>query len=358
MSSFLFADDSEFFDAVKNNDPEQVIFLILQGQEINICDEEIDMSDVVCFPPVYYAVINGYIEITEILIKAGANVNEVIPLGPLPPYPYSLVVYALMNGQDEMADFLMQQGANPEDIQKYYQYYFDKYVSQNDITSVQKILENGRFEIEHGLLFYLQYQGGSVAMQQIINNSLPGFRYDNSQLLNALLELEGENFHSRFSIPKPVFPIADSFLKDDNNPLRYNEEKAFDNELSTSWVEGVEGPGIGEKIAFAIEQTADQISIFPGYGEDQYYLPNNRLKKAVLTIYAYQYIIPQTGDAYTVEKLISWELEFNDSQSFQNFPISIPETDFESIYFGVLEIREVYPGTRWDDTCIAEIRIR
>ncbi len=352
MSSFLFADDSELFDAVKNNDPEQVMDLILKGANVNIHDE-------MYLPPVYYAVINGYIEVTEILINAGVDVNMIVyPEGPHPPYPYSLVVHALMNEQDEMADFLLQQGANPEDIQKYYQYKFDYYVSKNDISSLQEILENGRFEIVPDLLFYLQYKNGSTIMQRILSDSMPGFQFDNSQLLNALLALEGENFHSRFSIPKPVFPIADSFLKDDNNPLRYNEEKAFDNELSTSWVEGVEGPGIGEKIAFAIEQTADQISIFPGYGEDQYYLPNNRLKKAVLTIYAYQYIIPQTGDAYTVEKLISWELEFNDSQSFQDFPISIPETDFESIYFGVLEIREVYPGTRWDDTCIAEIRIR
>ncbi len=356
-SGFLFADDSELFDAVKNNDPKQVMFLILQGQEINICDEEVDMSDTFCLPPVYYAVINGYIEITEILIKAGVNVNKVINLGPMPAYRYSLVLHALKNGQDEMVEFLLQQGANPDDFQDYYQYNFDYYIDKDDITSVREILESDRFEIEPGLLFYLQYQGGSAAMQQILNDSLPGFRYDNSLLLNALLGLEGEDFHSRFSIPKPVFPIADSFLKD-NNPLRYNEEKAFDNDLSTSWVEGVEGPGTGEKIAFAVEQTADQISIFPGYGDDQYYLQNNRLKEAVLTIYAYQYIVPQSGDGYTVKKLASWELEFDDTQSFQDFPITIPEMDYESIYFGVLEIREVYPGIRWDDTCIAEIRIR
>jgi hypothetical protein len=60
-----------------------------------------------------------------------------------------------------------------------------------------------------------------------------------------------------------------------------------------------------------------------------------------------------------VEKIWRRELAFDDAPSYQGFYISVPDIERQyEFFFGVLEIREVYPGTRWDDTCIAEIKVR
>ena len=46
----------------------------------------------------------------------------------------------------------------------------------------------------------------------------------------------------------------------------------------------------------------------------------------------------------------------------QRFPLDLAEASKQLDEFapeellGVLEIRDVYSGTKWDDTCIAEIR--
>ena len=70
-------------------------------------------------------------------------------------------------------------------------------------------------------------------------------------------------------------------------------------------------------------------------------------------------MVPQTGVDYTVEKLQSWDLRFADSRGFQVSSISVPDLrNPDNFYFGVLEIREVYPGSRWDYTCVAEIEVR
>ena len=60
---------------------------------------------------------------------------------------------------------------------------------------------------------------------------------------------------------------------------------AFDNSLANSWVEGIDGPGIGQKIAFRIGYDAYQIEIVPGYGEESFFTSNNRVKKAELRFY-------------------------------------------------------------------------
>lgn len=165
---------------------------------------------------------------------------------------------------------------------------------------------------------------------------------------------------------------ASSCLADKKDPGKYCPEKAFDNDLSTSWVEGKEGQGLNEKLAFHIKKNINSISILPGFGNAKYFKMNNRVKKAVLSIYKINMASPSELDiiGYNIEKLIKTiTLDFKDEMKMQSFDIGIGEVGkfiepwkggntVECGYVGVIEIIEVYPGIKWNDTCIAEIVIK
>ena len=90
-----------------------------------------------------------------------------------------------------------------------------------------------------------------------------GDQYDRFENHKALL---------RFRWPKGVpcsrslnlRSLGGSFLREEKPPLRYSEKIGFDNDLSTSRVEGKEGPGIGERIAFDVPPLPRKIAVFPG----------------------------------------------------------------------------------------------
>jgi hypothetical protein len=149
---------------------------------------------------------------------------------------------------------------------------------------------------------------------------------------------------------------------------KYNPAKAFDRDIRTSWVEGKPDDGIGEKIAFHVS-TIDWIRIMPGFGVQKYFKMNNRLKKARISIYETREIaVHQYDTEYSFGKLVKTTiLNFKDDMFMQKFYIGITEerkfkpkysTSLEDYgYIAILEIIEVYRGTRWRDTCIAEIEV-
>jgi hypothetical protein len=156
---------------------------------------------------------------------------------------------------------------------------------------------------------------------------------------------------------------ATSSLKD-----KYNPGKAFDKDIRTSWVEGKPDDGIGEKIAFHVS-SIDRIKIMPGFGVPKYFKMNNRLKKARLSVYETKEIaVHQYDTEFSFGKLVKTTiLNFRDAMFMQEFYIGITEarkfkpkygTSLEDYgYIVVLEIVAVYGGTRWRDTCIAEIEV-
>jgi hypothetical protein len=149
---------------------------------------------------------------------------------------------------------------------------------------------------------------------------------------------------------------------------KYNPSKAFDGDIGTSWVEGKPDDGIGEKIAFHVS-TIDRIRIMPGFGVSKYFPMNNRVKKASLYIYETKDLaVHQYDTEYSFGKLRKTiTLNFRDAMVMQEFPVGMTEarkfkprysTSLEDYgYIVVLEIVEVYRGTRWRDTCIAEIEV-
>jgi hypothetical protein len=154
---------------------------------------------------------------------------------------------------------------------------------------------------------------------------------------------------------------ASSYLKDKKSPDRYAPFRAFDGKLETSWVEGKKGDGLGEKLAFSLKGAPVKIRIMPGFGIKKYFKMNNRVKTATLTIYAIKTILAhQCGEDYMIGDIVSKKrLNFQDSMTMQEFDTGLSGTEQKGIaetgLIAVLEIHSVYKGTKWRDTCIAEI---
>lgn len=110
-----------------------------------------------------------------------------------------------------------------------------------------------------------------------------------------------------------------------------------DGDTSTPWEEGVEGDGIGEQITYEPESGTklQVIRIYPGNGRsDKAFQENNRPKAITLEI---------DGKKQT--------LNFDDAGHFYTFSSKKPVTAKQV----KLIIDSVYPGSKWQDTCISEV---
>ncbi len=135
-----------------------------------------------------------------------------------------------------------------------------------------------------------------------------------------------------------------SELEDPQYPGLYTGWHVFDGDPVTSWVEGQEGAGLGEGIALGfgvpLERKLQRIEIMPGFFHPSYWKANNRIKN--LDVKARSI----TGEEITVQA------EFEDVMKAQ--PIDIGLYGVISLEFTV---KEVYPGDKWNDTCIAELKL-
>lgn len=116
----------------------------------------------------------------------------------------------------------------------------------------------------------------------------------------------------------------------------YEAANALDGRLMTAWVEGVDGPGLGEWIRcdFDREVTLRHISIAPGYFKSpQIWARNNRLASAVF------YFSDGTSRSFS----------FDDRMEEQMLDVGAVRTSWVRI-----EIKEVFAGTD-PDTAISQL---
>lgn len=122
------------------------------------------------------------------------------------------------------------------------------------------------------------------------------------------------------------------------NGIEYSPENLKDNRTGRPWVEGVPGDGVGEKIFLTYERYPSEgfshlllSNGFVSYGNPSLYGKNGRLKRI--------------------------RVEDRESEFFQEFAIEdtpnyqILELD-RPLKTITVEILEVYPGSRWEDTCV------
>jgi LysM repeat protein len=136
---------------------------------------------------------------------------------------------------------------------------------------------------------------------------------------------------------------ASSFLPTDRWG-QYQPWMATDGALGTAWTEGVAGSGVGQWIMLSFPGTIEvhSISMDVGYDENaDIFYKNNRIKRATL--------IFSTGEQI--------ELGFADRRGMQEIPlVRAPGPNIQTTYVKVV-INEVFPGWKYDDTCLAEIEV-
>jgi hypothetical protein len=119
---------------------------------------------------------------------------------------------------------------------------------------------------------------------------------------------------------------------------------AIDGLKETAWVEGVSGPGVGEWIQLTFPSAIEVHALGADIGFDKdadLFAKNNRIKKAALVF--------SNGEQVT--------LDFDDARGLQTFVLArAPGPSIQTTSVRMI-IEGVYPGTRYDDTCLAEIEI-
>ena len=136
--------------------------------------------------------------------------------------------------------------------------------------------------------------------------------------------------------------VASSELRSQGS-ASYRVSNINDWNHETAWVEGVSGYGIGQWIEFQnleVEGTFTAIQILNGYVKsDKAWSENARVKR--LKVYC-------NGKPICI-------LELQDSRSLQSFNVNNLLGSVRYIKNLRFEILEVYPGTKYQDTVIAEI---
>jgi len=189
----------------------------------------------------------------------------------------------------------------------------------------------------------------------------------------------------------------------------YEPGNLFDTDPGTCWVEGAEGDGIGESVTFVVNEPVESLTLVNGFARSpSLFEKNNRVKRVSISFLA-AYTAPGLVTEldyylYFAREHVGPEIELEDTPEPQSFEILISSEQQEQFLwqtfiafagehpdfavhikedlclsedatvrelenyrdeifaaFGMsclkLEIREVYRGSRYRDTCISEIEL-
>lgn len=136
----------------------------------------------------------------------------------------------------------------------------------------------------------------------------------------------------------------------------YASIRAVDGDPATAWVEGATGPGEGEVLFVALPKGA--VEIWAGYGKSASLHAKNARPKEVEVILAGagQPVYTQSAVMYSENPVLGRQkVVLQDVNGYQ--PLSLPDVPegAEPAFLGI-RILSVYPGEKWQDTCISEIR--
>ncbi|MDF1849634.1 MAG: hypothetical protein P1U85_02290 [Verrucomicrobiales bacterium] len=148
----------------------------------------------------------------------------------------------------------------------------------------------------------------------------------------------------------PIRVSASTTLKDETFPHAFSPDYLLDAKKETVWVEGVNGHGIGERITFSFDMTdrkpqdtdlgINSVSIINGYPEtDELWQANSRVKR--LHVY--------------YDNVLVESIELADIPTYQQFDLPRYVFTTGEIHEVSFEIAEVYPGSRFEDTVLADV---
>jgi ankyrin repeat protein len=297
----------------------------------------------------------------DTLFKQGANVNGVFD-----PETGDTYLHAAAARLDAvLAAFLLDHGAK-------------LYLRNNGgdtavcLAAVEKSLELVTFLIDHGADINEVSAGAATSLQiPLVSRSMGNFSLDPSALTAYLIAQGSEFFilgndgyqiagyeagmygwdRTLVSVPKSMVEkytgiprtqavirtvYGSNFLVNDKDYYMYHPARAFDNDPATAWLDGEDGPGVGQGIGLSLDRkiTADEITIAGGYFDARWFKDNNRVKRIRVVLNG-----------------ASFSFDLDDAMMSQTFKLGKPVT-FNYAFFIV---EDVYRAEKSNDTPIAEI---
>lgn len=155
--------------------------------------------------------------------------------------------------------------------------------------------------------------------------------------------IESEPQVSSHALTKAFDSLTASSTLQPSGSITYFPKNVMDGKPETSWTEGATGHGVGEwiKLESGQDQVVTGINIMAGYAKnDQIYQQNNRIKTLKVEC------SDGTSKVFTLEDLA-------DYTAYQDLKFDSP-VQTKSIK---LTIIDVYPGSKYEDTCISEISL-
>lgn len=176
--------------------------------------------------------------------------------------------------------------------------------------------------------------------------------------LNNFISKQNQLYDSCFYVWKEnSFEIKTSSCLDAN---KYKPSNSSDNKIGTVWAENVKGYGFKEWIKFKVKPNypyeIQYIAIYPGHGgSNSLFKLNNRLKSIVVK--TYNSSGKGVNDIIGSPVYLFDRLSFRDEAMYHVFSIgdvyTVGEKNKEQEI--TVYIENVYRGSKYDDTCIAEI---
>ncbi len=166
-------------------------------------------------------------------------------------------------------------------------------------------------------------------------------------------------------------------------PGKYGVTNLFDGSTETAWVEGEEDYGSTSYLLITLPEGTDSLDIHNGLGKsNELFRKNNRVKEISITLYA-----AYSPPGHVTEKswwlFYAWPVTENrshtleDRAGFQRLDLDLdwnnikkkgkeliaekakeyPRKGAHREYILKMEIKSVYRGSKWNDTCISEIQL-
>jgi hypothetical protein len=121
------------------------------------------------------------------------------------------------------------------------------------------------------------------------------------------------------------------------------------------WVEGIAGDGEGQTLtlSFAEPTLVEGVTIYNGYFSDRnLYRQNGRAKRLIARAWGEDTTAPMTGTEVIFNEVPSYTWDWNfPGTAYLDFGAAVEVTRIELI------LDSVYPGSRWDDTCIGGVEV-
>ena len=199
---------------------------------------------------------------------------------------------------------------------------------------------------------YVVLKGGSSYLSQKtwVNSAFTGVFPRSDPLLSGIYPSFYRNFHRPPESSIPSYVIEDLPITCKN--IGFGPLSLFDGLPESAWCEGMSNDGIDEWVEFELEKEVMGMTIYNGFVKSPMFFLEYKEPEVIEAVDA------TYGDNNRASLI---EFISEDGLTVQRIQLKdTPERqDFEDIYLskGVYKmyIRNVYKGTRWDDTCLGEI---